>query len=130
MAVHHGSTGLVKSGAAVVAEVTEWSYSESADVTERKILLGGGVSTPTPIVGSATGSGSVACHLDAGDPGQDAMTTGATVALSLHVGDDTSGNTVFSGNVVITGREISNGAEGVTTISFNYSGLLAASVVA
>jgi len=129
MAVHHGSTGLVKVGANVVGEVTEWSYSENAEVTERKILLGGGVTPPTPVVGSTSGSGSVACNLDTGDAGQDAMTTGDTVALTLHVGDDTSGNKTFAGDVAITGREISNSAEGITTVSFSYSGVLAEGTV-
>lgn len=124
MAVFHGSEGLVRVGANVVGEVTEWSYSESAEVTERKILLGGGVSTPTPIVGATSGSGSVACNLDNGDNGQDAMTTGATVTLTLHVGENTTGNKEFSGDVVISGREVSNSAEGIVTISFNFNGVL------
>ena len=76
----NGPTGLVEAGGNVLAEVTEWSYSESADEAERK----------TPM--------------------------GVSVACSLHVGDAETGNTMFAGDAVITAREISNGAGGVTTI--------------
>ena len=124
MAVHHGSEGLVEAGTDTVSEVTEWSYSESVEVTERKVLLGGGANEPTPLAGSKSGSGTISCNLDNGDNGQDAMDTGDTVAVSLHVGDATTGNKKFSGSVLITGREISNPAEGITTISFNYNGVL------
>jgi hypothetical protein len=87
MAVSKGYEGSVKVGSATVANVTEWSFSEAAEVIDITAL---GNSSRVKTTGLKSGSGSLTCQLDDTDSsGQGAMDAGnSTLVLKLYTDAD------------------------------------------
>lgn len=115
MAVHKGSEGYVKVGANTVAEVRDWSLSESADTIETSSM---GDSARTYVTGLTSATGSIAVHYDETDTtGQVALTVGSEVTLALHV-DDTTYATVTA---IITEAGVSSSFDGIVEGSFSFA---------
>ena len=115
MAVHKGSEGYVKVGANTVAEVRDWSLSESADTIETSSM---GDSARTYVAGLTSATGSVAVHYDETDTtGQGALTVGSEVTLSLYVDADTYATL----SAIITEAGVSSSFDGLVEGSFSFA---------
>lgn len=120
MATYMGNSGEVQIGANAVAEVTAFSLSESVNVADDTVL---GDSAQTHLAGTTGWSGSVDCYYMEGDTtGQDLMTIGASVDLSLIPRGDTSTYIDMAGTATITSLETSVALDGIITVSFGFQG--------
>lgn len=121
MANHHGSEGVVRVGANTVAEVTSFSFTETAEYAEDTTLAD---TTKTyNVTAIKSWNGSVTCFWDETDTtGQVALAPGANVALVLAPEGVDSGDTRYSGNALITEitRNVQRGA--ITEVTFNFIG--------
>jgi hypothetical protein len=121
MASHHGTEGVVRVGSATVAEVTGFSFSESAEYAETTNLAA--TSKTYNITAIKSWSGSVTALWDETDTtGQVALAPGANVALVLAPEGVDTGDTRYSGNALVTEitRNVQRGA--ITEITFNFIG--------
>jgi hypothetical protein len=115
MAVHKGSEGYVKVGANTVAEVKDWSLTESAETLDTT-SMGDSARTYTPSL--TTASGSLAVHYDETDTtGQGAMTVGAEVTLALYVDADTYATV----SAIITEAGVSSSFDGLVEGSYSFT---------
>jgi hypothetical protein len=115
MAVHKGSEGYVKVGANTVAEVRDWSISESADTIETSSM---GDSARTYVAGLTSATGSIAVHYDDTDTtGQGAMSVGSSISLELYVDADT----YASMTAIITEAGVSSSFDGIVEGSFSFT---------
>lgn len=120
MAVHKGSEGLVKIGANTIAEVKSYSIEESADTVETTKM---GDTARTYLPSLTTFSGTIECHWDETDSsGQGAMTIGAQVVLNLYPEGDGSGDSYYSGNVIITGVSRSAAMDDIVAATYSFQG--------
>ena len=115
MAVHKGSEGYVKVGSNTVAEVKDWSLTESAETIDTT-SMGDSARTYTPSL--TTASGSVSVHYDESDTtGQGAMTVGSEVTLALYVDSDTYATV----SAIITEAGVSSSFDGLVEGTFSFS---------
>lgn len=129
MANHKGSEGVVKVGSNTVAEVKDWSLTQSSDTVE-DTAMGDSARTYKPSLTSA--SGSISCFWDEADTtGQGAMTAGSEVTLNLYPEGDTSGDTYYTLSAIITEEGASASFDGMVeaTFSFQANGAVTASTV-
>ena len=93
MAKLNGTDGIVKTGANTVANLNNWSLSDSVNkVTGRAF----GDTLETAEAGARTITGSLSGFLDPSDTnGQVTLVTGASVALSLYPSGEASGDTYY-----------------------------------
>lgn len=124
MAIHKGSEGVAKIGTATIAEVKEWSLSESAETIDTSKM---GDTARTKTAGLTTASGSMTAFWDETDTaGQGAMTVGAEVALKLYPEGATTGDMFASADVIITEKGVSTTLDGLveTSITFEVTGVV------
>ena len=116
MAKQLGKNGSVSVDGNNIACVTSWSLTEEAETLETTCMDGSGAKS---YIGSLTSfSGSVSCNLESADPlGQAAMVVGATVTLALDTGDIT-----YSGDAVITSKNVEAATADLITVSFDFQG--------
>jgi hypothetical protein len=120
MATHKGSEGIVKIGTNTVAEVTGFSFDETADTIEDTELRD---SARTYVSDLTSFSGSIDCMWDETDTtGQGAMTAGASVTLNLYPEGATTGDTYYSGTALITSISRANAIGAMVTASFSFQG--------
>jgi len=121
MANKKGSSGVIKVGSNVVAEILSFSVEQSGETIEDTII---GETAKTFQPGTTSWNGSSDAHWDVSDAtGQGAMTIGAEVALNMFPGGDGTGETQLAGNAIITSISIS-GMEnnGMVKASFSFQG--------
>jgi len=129
MASHIGRDGIVKVGAATVAEVKSFSIEESADTVETTKMTDVARSHAITLTSF---SGSLDCFWDETDTtGQGALTIGASVTLALYPEGDTTGDTYYSGTALVTGVSRTASFDGMVeaSISVQGTGALTASTV-
>ena len=120
MATHKGSEGIVKIGSNTVAEVTGFSFDETADTIEDTSLSD---SSRTYVSDLTSFSGSIDCMWDETDTtGQGAMTAGASVTLNLYPEGPTTGDTYYSGTALNTSISRANAIGAMVTASFSFQG--------
>lgn len=120
MATHHGKEGVVKIGANAVGEVVDFNVDENAAVVDDSAK---GDDWDTHLPGRNSWSGSITCHWDPADTnGQEAMTIGTSVSLSLYPSGDGSGDAKLTGTATITRRGPSSPLEGVVSQTFDFQG--------
>ena len=120
MANHKGSEGVVKVGANTVAEVRDWSLSETADTIEDTTM---GDSARTRKAGLTSASGSITAYWDETDTtGQGAMTVGSEVTLNLYPEGATSGDTYATLSAIITEAGVSASFDGMVEATFSFEG--------
>lgn len=120
MAVHKGSEGLVKIGVNTVAEVKSYSIEESGDTVETTSL---GDTARTYLPSLTTFSGTIECHWDETDStGQGALTIGAQVTLNLYPEGDGSGDSYYSGDVIVTGVSRSAAMDDIVAATYSFQG--------
>jgi len=120
MANHKGSEGSVYVGANAIAELKEWSLSQSANTMDESELSDTGA-TKKP--GQQSWSGSGGCFWDETDTtGQGALTVAAEVTLNLYPEGNTSGDTYKTGSAIVTSIEESGAIDGMVEASFSFEG--------
>jgi len=119
MANHKGSEGYVKVGSNTIAEVRDWSFTVTSDTVE-DTTMGDSARTYKPTLTSA--SGSITCFWDEGDTtGQGAMTAGSEVTLNLYPEGDTSGDTYYTGSIIITEESATAAYDGMVEATFSWN---------
>ena len=120
MAIIHGKNGVVRVGSNSVGKVREFEVEETAENADSSVM---GDTYRDHLVGMKSWSGSLTCFLDAADTnGQNALTAGAIVALSLQPAGNTSGDVKYSGNASITKVTRKSTLDGITEVSFDFQG--------
>ena len=122
MANHKGSEGVAKVGTNTIAEVRDWSLSETAETIDDTTL---GDTARTKKSSLTTASGSLTAFWDETDTsGQGAMTVGAEVTLNLYPEGATSGDTYATLSAVVTEKGVSTSLDGMveTSVSFEANG--------
>lgn len=120
MSTLDGNDGVVKIGTTIIAEVTAWSLSETADIKE-DTAMGDTNKTRKP-GGIKDWNVTIDCWYDHTDAtGQEAMTVGSEIALDLFPGGDGSGDQSCAGNAIITAINSSGSKDGVVTRNFSAS---------
>ena len=118
MANHKGSEGLVKVGSATVAEIKDWSLSETAETIDDTVM---GETARTRQSSLTSASGSLSAFWDETDAsGQMAMTAGATVALALYPEGSATGDYYASLSAIITTVDVSAAMDGMVEASFSF----------
>jgi len=120
MASHIGRDGIVKVGAATVAEVKSFSIEESADTVETTKMTD---TARSHAITLTSFSGSLDCFWDETDTaGQGALTIGASVTLALYPEGETAGDTYYSGTALVTGVSRSASFDGMVEASISVQG--------
>jgi len=130
MANHKGSEGIVKVGSNTVAEIKDFSLSETAETIDDTTM---GDSARTKKTSLTTASGSMTAFWDETDSsGQGAMTVGAEVTLNLYPEGATTGDTYATLSALITEKGVSTTLDGMveTSVSFEANGAVTWSTVA
>ena len=120
MAVHKGSEGAIKIGSNTIAEVKSYSLDESADTIATTSM---GDAARTHVSSLTTFSGSVDAMWDETDTnGQVALAVGSTVTLLWYPEGSDSGDTYYSGSVIVTGKTITGSFDGLVEASISVQG--------
>lgn len=119
MANHKGSEGSVYVGANAVAELKGWSFEETAEVIDDTTL---GDAAKTHQVGTTSASGSIDCFWDETDTnGQGAIAVGSEVTLNMYPEGNTTGDTYYTGSVIITGVNRQAAIDGMVEASYSWT---------
>jgi len=120
MATHSGNSGVVQIGANAVAEVTSWTLEEGvAEMDDTAI----GDTADTHLTGTTNWNGTIECFWDETDAtGQEAMTIGASVELSLFPDGTATADIDFNGTASITAISRGGSNNEIVTASFTYKG--------
>ena len=120
MATHKGSEGTVKSGANAIAEIRSYTITETADVLEDTTM---GDASRTYLASLKTFTGSIECYWDETDTnGQLTLDVGSTVTINIYPEGSTSGDTYYTGSVIITEKSITASFDGMVEASFTFQG--------
>ena len=120
MATHKGSEGTVKSGANAIAEIRSYTITETADVLEDTTM---GDSSRTYLASLKTFTGSIECFWDETDTnGQLTLDPGASVTINIYPEGSTSGDTYYTGTVLITEKNVTGSFDGMVEASFSFQG--------
>ena len=120
MGIHRGSEGAIKIGSNQIAEVKSYSLDESADTIETTSM---GDAARTHLSSLTSFSGSVDCMWDETDTnGQTALAVGSTVTLLWYPEGSDSGDTYYSGSVIVTGKNITGSFDGLVEASIAVQG--------
>jgi hypothetical protein len=120
MATHKGSEGTVKSGANAIAEIRSYTITETADVLEDTTM---GDSSRTYLASLKTFTGSIECFWDETDTnGQLTLDPGSSVTINIYPEGSTSGDTYYTGTVLITEKNVSASFDGMVEASFSFQG--------
>jgi len=118
MANHTGNGGVVKVGSNTVAEIREFSLSETAETIDDSTM---GSTARTKKSGMTSASGSMTAFWDETDAtGQGAMTVGAAVTLNLHFEGTASGATYATLSAIITEAGVSSTFDGMVEATFSF----------
>jgi len=120
MATHAGSEGKVFVGSDQVAEVKSWSMEVTSDTVDASII---GTSWRKNQATIKSWSGSFDAFWDETDSdGQGALAVGGTVTLNMYPEGDDSGDTYWTGDVIITSISYSAAFDGLVEASFSFTG--------
>lgn len=120
MATHHGKAGTVKVGANAVAEIQQFVVTERAGVADDTAM---GDTWETHLAGVNSWSGTLTCSWDETDTnGQEALTVGASVTLSLYPEGAGTGARYATGTATITEVGVDTNRNGIVSRSFNFQG--------
>ncbi len=120
MATHKGSEGTVKSGANAIAEIRSYTITETADTLEDTTM---GDSSRTYLASLKTFTGSIECFWDETDTnGQLTLDPGSPVTINIYPEGSTSGDTYYTGSVIITEKSITASYDGMVEASFSFQG--------
>ena len=117
MANHTGTSGLVKVGTDIIAEVRSFTLNTTSELLEDTTLTD---TSKTYQVGKKGATVSVECFWDETDTsGQIAIAEGNSVVLNLYPEGADSADYYFSGTYLITGNSISVPTDGIIEATFD-----------
>lgn len=120
MATHAGKEGTVKVGANVIAEIRDWSITETGETADDTSM---GDSARTHLATVSSWEASINCFWDETDSsGQGAMTINTSLVLNLYPEGATGGDTFLSGTATITGVSRNAALDGLVEVSFTAQG--------
>ena len=120
MANHKGSEGTVKIGSNAISELKSYNISEEAETIEDTTM---GDSSRTYQVGLKTFSGSCEAFWDETDTsGQGALTNGATGTINIYPEGADTGDTYYTGAIIVTGVERSAELDGMVELTISFTG--------
>jgi hypothetical protein len=120
MATHKGSEGTVKSGSNAIAEIRSYTITETADTLEDTTM---GDSSRTYLASLKTFTGSIECFWDETDTnGQLTLDPGSTLTINIYPEGSTSGDTYYTGSVIVTEKSITASYDGMVEASFSFQG--------
>lgn len=120
MATHKGSEGTVKVGANAVAEIRSYTITETADTLEDTTM---GDSARTYLASLKSFSGSMDVFWDETDTnGQVALAPGDSVTINIYPEGSTSGDTYYTGSVIVTEKSITASFDGMVEASISFQG--------
>ncbi len=117
MATHTGSSGLVKVGSNIIAEVRSFTLDTTAELLEDTTLTD---TSKTFQVGKKGATASVECFWDETDTnGQIAIAEGEQVTLYLYPEGADSADYYFGGTWIITANSVSTPTDGMIEATFS-----------
>lgn len=120
MATHKGSEGTVKVGANAVAEIRSYSITETADTLEDTVM---GDAARTYLASLKSFSGSMEVFWDETDTnGQVALSPGSSVTINIYPEGSTSGDTYYTGSIIVTEKNITASFDGMVEASISFQG--------
>jgi len=120
MATHAGSEGKVFVGTDQIAEIKSWSMEVTSDTTDASII---GTSWRKNQATIKSWSGSFDGFWDETDTnGQGALAAGATITLNLYPEGNDTGDTYWTGDVIITSIAYNAAFDGIVEASFGFTG--------
>lgn len=119
MATHAGSEGTVKVGGSVLGEIRSFSLEISGEVIE-DTSMGDTFRSFKP--GLRVFTASVECFFDETDAAQNALDVGSQLTLELFPEGASSGDTFFSGTVIVTGKTVTSSFDGMVEVAFSAQG--------
>jgi len=120
MATHKGSEGTVKVGANAVAEIRSYTITETADTLEDTTM---GDAARTYLASLKSFSGSMDVFWDETDTtGQVALAPGSSVTINIYPEGSTSGDTYYTGSVIVTEKSITASFDGMVEASISFQG--------
>ena len=119
MATHAGSEGLVKVGGNTLAEVRSFTLDITGDVIEDTSM---GDSFRSYVAGLGSYTASVECFFDETDAAQNALDVGSSLTLELYPEGAASGDTYFTGTVIVTGKSVNSSFDGMVEVSVTATG--------
>lgn len=126
MATHKGSEGTVKVGVNAVAEIRSYSITETADTLEDTTM---GNTSRTYLSSLKSFSGSMEVFWDeTNNNGQGALVAGGTATINVYPEGDTSGDTYYTGAIIVTGKTITASFDGMVEASITFQGIGALTV--
>lgn len=120
MAKIHGKNGIVKVATVAVAEVTNWTFTQTT-ATARSDSMG--VNFEEHEIGKKAATGSVTCRLDpANSTGQGALEAGGNVALKLYPGAAETGDREYDfPKATITNVAVNADQDDIVSVSFDFT---------
>ena len=120
MATHKGSEGTVKVGANAVAEIRSYSITETSDTLEDTVM---GDAARTYLASLKSFSGSMEVFWDETDTnGQIALSPGSSVTINIYPEGSTSGDTYYTGSIIVTEKSITASFDGMVEASISFQG--------
>jgi hypothetical protein len=121
MATFSGNDGVVEIGANNMAEVRSFTVNQTAETIDDTVM---GDAWRSHLTGLKTWDGTVECMWDDTDTnGQEALTIGTSVSLTLCPEGDTTGDYTLSGTATVTGVTQTQSYDNtVVTRSFTFQG--------
>ncbi len=120
MGTHAGKEGTVKVGANAIAEIRDWSISETAETTDDTSM---GDSDRTHIFTVGSWEASISSWWDETDTnGQGALTRGASITLNLYPEGAVSNDTYYTGTATVTGITRNAALDGMVEVAFTCLG--------
>jgi predicted secreted protein len=120
MATHKGSEGTVKVGANAVAEIRSYSITETSDTLEDTVM---GDAARTYLASLKSFSGSMDVFWDETDTtGQVALAPGSSVTINIYPEGSTSGDTYYTGTIIVTEKSITASFDGMVEASISFQG--------
>lgn len=121
MAVKSGKSGVIKDGTGIIGEVRSYTLNQTAEVVDATSFGAGTWRKSVPMFNSWTGE--LEAFYDPADARQSAFTIGSTVSIEVCPTGDTSGEPVFSGDAVVTSRNVSGSVDNLVMISLSLTGV-------
>ena len=120
MATHAGSEGKVYVGTHQIAEIKSWSMEVTADTVDASVI---GTQWRKNQATIKSWSGSFDGFWDETDTqGQGGLDVGATITLNLYPEGNTTGDTYWTGEVIITSIGYNASFDGLVEASFSFTG--------
>jgi hypothetical protein len=102
-----------------LAEVRSFTLDITGDVIEDTSM---GDSFRSYVAGLGSYTASVECFFDETDTAQNALDVGSSLTLELYPEGAASGDTYFTGTVIVTGKSVNSSFDGMVEVSFTATG--------